>query len=179
MLLILLTLGMGLGGILTYHFHETIQDVLKVHDKFIQEKSLHNTVLPESWSKYIPDFCLGWLETGKFLVDLAWMSFEQWLMGSCVLVDPLNQYYRVKFAIHHKTYWILVRPVSGPEKYLSVHNSDQDNVTDLVNAYLRGAQSVVTPLTPRVLLDEAHFVRVSSLLDSSSRRVDADEPFFE
>lgn len=177
MLLLLLTIGMGLGGFLAYQYHDTIRDVLKVHDTLANEKSLHNTVFPESWSKYIPDVCLGWLETGKFLLDLAWISFEQWLMGSCVLIDPANQHYRVRFVIHHKTYWILVRPVAGPEKYLMVQDSDQDDVTDLVNPYLRGLESVVGPLTPRLLLNEAHFVRVSSLLDSSFRQVDADEVF--
>ena len=168
---------MGLGGFLAYQYHETIQDVLKVHETLVNEKSLHNTVLPESCSEYIPNVCLGWLETGKFLLDLAWISFEQWLMNSCVLVDPANQYYRVRFVIGHKPYWILVRPVSGPEKYIAVQDSDQDDVTASVNPYLRGLESVVTPLTPRILLDEEHFVRVSSLLDSSHRQMDADEAF--
>jgi len=177
LLTLILTIGVGLGGFLAFQYHDTIQDVLNVHNALVNEKSLHNTVLPESCSKYIPDVCLGWLETGKFLLDLAWISFEQWLMGSCVLVDPANQYYRVRFVIHHKPYWILVRPVAGPEKYLVVQDSDRDDVTELVNPYLRGLDSVVKPLTPRILLDESHFVRVSSLLDSSSRQVDADEAF--
>lgn len=177
---------LGIGSYLGYVYHDNIQGILKVQDTFAKEKRLHNTVLPESLSAYIPQWALSWLETGKFVLDHVWTLLEQSLLGSCVPLDEERSIYRVRFMIHHKLYYLAVRPITGPID-LTVWNSEGDEVTHRISPYILGAKALMeastTPkqlvaetLTPKVLLNETRHIDVFSMHDPETPlRIDADQ----
>ena len=170
----LLSIGVSLGIYIGYTFREDIQSIFDVHEVFEQEKSLRNTVLPDYVSQLLPDGWLSWLETAKFVGDVAVLYVDQWLRRTC---QPYRDgLYQIRFMIDEKLYALLVRPTRGPDEYAVFDEDTNQDVSDVWHPFLRGQRAVVTPLIPK-LVGNARVIRLVSVCEPDlSRIVMSEEP---
>lgn len=140
-------LYLGIGMCAGIYLKDTLMDIWKVHNVFCEQHRV-NTVVSKKIERYLPLSIIHLLETGKFLATIAWVRIEQVLTQTCVKQD---RHYRVQFVIDHKLYRLIIKPERGPGNGLCFQDSTGKICSKDIHSYLRGNQSVVQKITPKLL----------------------------